>query len=147
MDLTGRGFCGRLRRLPVRVVSVLVGLAVFTAGAAFAASMTWNTKSLGSGNTTVGSCTAALRATYSVAWDGTAKTYKLATVTLSGDTSSCAVGAVLSADVFDSSNTSLYHFDHPLVSGDIGTSAAIVLAPSSTVAIGSVQGIAAGVTG
>jgi hypothetical protein len=133
--------------LPVRVVSVLVGLAVFSAGAAFAASMSWNTRSLASGNTTVATCTGALRATYSVAWDATAKTYKLATVTVSGNTSSCAVGAVLSADVFDSSNTSLYHFEHPLVSGDIGASAAIVLTPSSTVAIGSVKGIAAGVTG
>lgn len=146
-SLTGRGFCGRLRRSPVRFVSVLGGLAVFSAGAAFAASMTWNTKTLASGNTTVATCTGALRATYSVAWDTGTNTFKLATVTLTGDTSSCTVGALLSADVFDSSNTSLYHFSHALVSGDIGTSAAIVLAPSSTVAIGSVKGIAAGVTG
>lgn len=147
VSLTGRGFCGRLRRLPVRVISVLVGLAVFSAGAAFAASVGWNTKTLASGNTTVATCTAALRSTYAVAWDGTTNAYKLSTVTLKGDTSTCAVGALLSADVFDSSNNSLYHFAYTLASGDISSTAAIVLTPSSTVAAASIKGIAAGVTG
>ncbi len=147
MSLTGRGFCGRLRRLPVRVVSVLIGLAIFSAGAAFAATLVWGSKTLGSGNTTVASCTSALRSTYAVAWDTTTKAYKLSTVTLKGDTSTCAVGALLSADVFDSTNTSLYHFSHTLVAADVSASAAIVLTPSSTVAAGSIRGIAAGVTG
>jgi hypothetical protein len=131
----------------VRVVGVLVGLAVFSAGAAFAASVGWNTKSLASGNTTVATCTAALRATYAVAWDGTTNAYKLSTVTLKGDTSACAVGAQLSADVFDSSNTSLYHFAYALTAPDVSTTAAIVLTPSSTVAAASIRGIAAGMTG
>lgn len=146
-DLIGRGFCGRLRRLPVRIVSLLAGLALFAAGTAFAASLVWNTRTLGAGNTTVATCVGSLRATYSVTWDTTTSAYKLATVTLSGNTSSCAVGALLSADVFNSTNTSLYHFSRTLVSGDIGSSAAIVLTPSSTVAAASIKGIAAGVTG
>lgn len=144
--MNGRGICGRLR-LSVRVVSVLAALAVFSAGTAFAASLTWGSKSLGAGNTTVATCVGSLRSTYSVTWDATSKAYKLATVTLSGNTSACAVGATLSADVFDSSNSSLYHFSYALVAGDIGTSAAIVLSPASTVAAASIKGIAAGVTG
>jgi hypothetical protein len=131
----------------VRIVSVLVGLTVFSAGVAFAASVGWNTKTLAAGNTTVATCTGALRATYAVAWDGTSNAYKLSTVTLTGDTSTCAVGALLSADVFDSSNNSLYHFSYALASGDVSSSAAIVLTPSSTVVAASIKGIAAGMTG
>ena len=131
----------------MRIVSVLVGLVLFSAGTAFAASLVWKSKTLGAGRTTVATCVGSLRATYAVTWDTGTNAYKLATMTLSGNTSACSVGALLSADVFNSSNTSLYHFSRTLVSGDIGSSAAIVLTPSSTVAAASIKGIAAGVTG
>lgn len=126
---------------------MLAALVVFSAGTAFAATLTWQSKSLGAGRTTVATCVGTLRATYAVTWDTGTNAYKLSTVTLTGNTSSCSTGALLSADVFDSSNASLYHFSHTLVSGDIGSSAAIVLTPSSTVAAASIKGIAAGVTG
>src|SRR4051795_13236538 len=76
------------------LVPVGAGVLVFGAVTAFAASLTINTTSLGSGNATVASCNTAANVSYTTAAVGTVptQTYEVATtpVTTTGTGTGCA---------------------------------------------------------
>jgi hypothetical protein len=61
------------------VVPAVVGVVVFGSVTAFAASLTVNSKSLGSGNATVASCNTAVSVSYNTAYASTIPGYKVTT--------------------------------------------------------------------
>lgn len=61
------------------LIPAVVGVVVFGAVTAFAATLTVNTKSLGAGNATVSSCNASASVTYNTAYSASLPGYKVTT--------------------------------------------------------------------
>lgn len=61
------------------LIPAVVGVVVFGAVTAFAATLTVNTKSLGAGNATVSSCNASASVTYNTSYSATLPGYKVTT--------------------------------------------------------------------
>ena len=129
----------RLKRKPI--LALVVGAVVFSSAFAFAATLTVNTGTLGAGNRAVTSCASSLTAAYTVAWDATAKDFKVSGITVKGDTTGCAAGNNLAVELTDSTGLSLGEVSKALVAGDINASASIAFTPGSTILAKNVSGV------
>ena len=92
---------GRLRFL----APLVVGVVVFGAVTAFAASLTVSSKSLGSGNATVATCNATAAVTYNVGYSATLPGYKVTTAPIT--TAAACTGLAYRVTLTGAGNTSL----------------------------------------
>ena len=123
------------------LLPVGVGVVVFGAVTAFAASLTVNSSSLGAGNATVASCNSAASVTYAPVASGTGFQTGTATVTINPDTPSTTPcdGMAFKVTLLGASNTVL-GTQSGTVSGNTGTA-------SFTADPASVTGVAVVITG
>jgi hypothetical protein len=87
------------------LIPAVVGVVVFGAVTAFAATLTVNTKSLGAGNATVTSCNASASVSYSTSYASTLPGYKVTTAPVAS-AAGCATMAY-KVTLTNASNTSL----------------------------------------
>lgn len=126
------------------LLPVGAGVAVFGSVTAFAATLTVNSSSLGSGNATVASCNSAAAVTYNTTPTTNPKTYDVSTasVTTSGTGSGCATMA-FKVTLLGANNASLGEKTGTLDA----TGAGSVDFTTSTVPASDVVGVAVVVTG
>jgi hypothetical protein len=126
------------------LLPVGAGIVVFGSVTAFAATLTVNSSSLGSGNATVASCNSAAAVTYNTTPTANTKTYDVssAAVTTSGTGAGCA-NMAFKVTLLGASNTSLGEKTGTLD----GTGAGSVDFSTLTVPASDVIGVAVVVTG
>ena len=128
---------GRLRFL----APVVVGVVVFGAVTAFAASLTVSSKSLGSGNATVATCNATAAVTYNVGYSATVPGYKVTTAPIT--TAATCTGLAYRVTLTGTGNTSLGEVTGTLDS----TGAASPDFSASNIAASGVAGVSVVITG
>ena len=123
------------------LIPAVVGVVVFGAVTAFAATLTVNTKTLGSGNATVASCNASASVTYNTTYSATLPGYKVTTAPVTS-AAACATMAY-KVTLTGASNTSLGE-----VSGTLdATGTASPDFSASNVAASAVTGVSVVITG
>lgn len=123
------------------LVPVVAGVAVFGAVSAFAATLTVNSKSLGSGNATVASCNASANVTYNTAYVSTLPGYKVSTTPVA--TAATCTGMTFKVTLTGASNASLAELTGTLDA----TGAAAPDFSTSAIAAANVTGVSVVITG
>ncbi len=123
------------------LVPVVAGVAVFGAVSAFAATLTVNSKSLGSGNATVASCNASANVTYNTAYVSTLPGYKVSTTPVA--TAATCTGMTFKVTLTGASNASLAELTGTLDA----TGAAAPDFSTPVIAAASVTGVSVVITG
>ena len=126
------------------VLALVVGLTVFGAVFAFAATLNVGSTALSAGNATVSSCDSdGVNATYTLAYDSTIPGYKIASVVVNGINAACA-GKSVTVNLTDASNASLASATKTLASGTTLTYATGVggdFAPTGAIQASSVANV------
>jgi hypothetical protein len=138
------------------LVPVAVGVVVFGAVTAFAATLTVNSNSLGAGNSAVNSCTTDAKVTYNTVGTSAAKTYKVTTApvtTSNGATASTAcAGMAYRVTLLDVNSNPLAEATGVLDANGAATAASVAPAAvanfsGQNIAAEDVRGVAVVVTG
>jgi hypothetical protein len=123
-------------------IAVAAGATIFGGVYGLAASLSLTSDSLGAGQAVVAACqSTAVNATYAPAYASTVPGYSVATVTLTGLTSSC-YGKAYRVTLSDGSNASLAE-----ATGTTPSTGSTVVATFPTLSAASVQGIAVVISG
>jgi len=137
-----RHAAARPRRGRVRfLVPAVVGVVVFGAVTAFAASLTVSTKSLGAGNATVSTCNTNAAVTYTVSYSATLPGYKVATAPVT--TAAACTGLAFKVTLTGAGNASLGEASGTLDATGAGTADFT----TQSVAAANVTGVSVVITG